>query len=256
MIQLKKYTFLTLSILFSFLFLTSCAEKKKDTSVLKVGVCADYKPFEYFEGGKIVGFDIDLFNDVAKRLGKTAVYEDMSFDAILGSLSAKRIDLSISSISITKDRQKNYDFTVPYLKGQYALIIKKDAAIKGLEDMANGTLGFQAGTTYESRFNKELKIQFPELKSQVMNKVPDLLQSLRADRISAILLGRSEASCIIKGADDMAKVDINFDTPGEEDPGIALPKESVLRADIDKILLEMEQDGTIETLKTKWKIEA
>jgi ABC-type amino acid transport substrate-binding protein len=254
--QFKKYTLLTLSILFGCLVLPSCNEKKKDNSVLKVGVCADYKPFEYFENGEIVGFDIDLFNEVAKRLSKTAIYEDMSFDAILGALTAKRIDLSISSISITNERQKNYDFSAPYLKGQYALIIKKDAAIKTLKDITTETLGFQAGTTYEARFNKEIKIQFPELKSQVMSKVPDLLQSLRAGRIAAILLGRSEAACIIKGADDIEKVDILFDTPGEEDPGIALPKESALRPAINKILLEMEQDGTIDTLKTKWKIEA
>lgn len=256
MIQFKKYTFLTISILFSVLFLTACAKKAKDSSVLKVGVCADYKPFEYFDDGKIVGFDIDLFDAIAKRLGTTASYEDMSFDAILAALTAKRIDLSISSISITKERQKNYDFSIPYLKGQYALIIKKDAAIKKLDDMASGTLGFQAGTTYEARFNQEIKIQFPTLKSQVMSKVPDLVQSLRADRISAILLGRSEASCIIKGADDLEKVDIIFDTQGEEDPGIALPKESALRPEINKILLEMEQDGTIEALKVKWKIES
>lgn len=256
MLSLLKHTKLALLSIFAIVIFTSCAEKKKDETVLKVGVCADYKPFEYFENGQIVGFDIDLFNEVAKRLGKTAVYEDMSFDAILGALTAKRIDVSISSISITKERSKNYDFTTPYLKGQYSLLINKGADIKTFDNFKDGTLGLQAGSTYEARYEKDLKKQYPDLKSQVMSKIPDLLQSLRADRISAILLGRSEASCIMNGAESISKVDIDFDTPGEEDPGIALPKGSALRADINQALLDMEQDGTIDKLKTKWKIEA
>ena len=60
----------------------------------------------------------------------------------------------------------------------------------------------------------------------------------------------------MKGSEGISKVDIDFDTPGEEDPGIALPKGSLLREDMNKVLLEMEKDGTISVLKTKWKIEA
>lgn len=256
MVSIINYTKLALFGLCAIVCLSSCGEKKKDTTVLKVGVCADYKPFEYFENGQIVGFDIDLFNEVAKRLGKTAVYEDMSFDAILGALTSKRIDVSISSISVTTERQKNYDFTTPYLKGQYSLLVKNDADIKTFDSFKDGILGLQAGSTYEARYEKELKNKYPGLTSQVMSKIPDLLQSLRADRVSAILLGRSEASCIMKGSEGIAKVDIDFDTPGEEDPGIALPKGSLLREDMNKVLLEMEKDGTISVLKTKWKIEA
>ncbi len=256
MVSFIKYAKLALLGLFSLTYLSSCGEKKKDTSVLKVGVCADYKPFEYFEEGQIVGFDIDLFDEIAKRLGKTAIYEDMSFDAILGGLTAKRIDVSISSISITKERQKNYDFTAPYLKGQYSLLIKKGTDITTFDNFKDGILGLQAGSTYEARYEQELKNKYPDLKSQVMSKIPDLLQSLRVDRISAILLGRSEASCIMQGSEGISKVDIDFDTPGEEDPGIALPKGSLLHEDINQALLAMEQDGTIDKLKTKWKIEA
>lgn len=256
MFSLIKHAKLALISICAIAVLTSCGGKKKDATVLKVGVCADYKPFEYFENGQIVGFDIDLFNEVAKRLGKTTVYEDMSFDAILGALTAKRIDVSISSISITKERQKNYDFTIPYLKGQYSLLVKSGTDIATFDDVKDGILGLQAGSTYEARYDKELQSKYPNLKSQVMSKIPDLLQSLRADRISAILLGRSEASCIEKSSEGISKVDVDFDTPGEEDPGIALPKGSALRADINKALLEMEQDGTIDGLKTKWKIEA
>jgi polar amino acid transport system substrate-binding protein len=157
---------------------------------------------------------------------------------------------------VTTERQKNYDFTTPYLKGQYSLLVKNDADIKTFDSFKDGILGLQAGSPYEARNEKELKNKYPGLTSQVMSKIPDLLQSLRADRVSAILLGRSEASCIMKGSEGISKVDIDFDTPGEEDPGIALPKGSLLREDMNKVLLEMEKDGTISVLKTKWKIQA
>ncbi|MDP2193289.1 MAG: ABC transporter substrate-binding protein [Alphaproteobacteria bacterium] len=237
------------------LIIVGCGAKKRDSDVLKVGVCADYKPFEFFEDGKIVGFDIDLFDEVAKRLGKTAQYEDMSFDAILGALNAGRIDASISSISITQERQKNYDFSIPYLKGEYALIVKKDSSCQSIKDISDQTIGFQAGTTYEARYENELKKAFPNLKAQVMQKIPDLLQTLRSGRIQAILVGRSEAACIIAGITDLKMVPIGFDTPGEEDPGIAFKKNSPLTPQVNQVLNDMEKDGTIKTLKKKWGIQ-
>lgn len=244
-----KFSKLMGVILAACTLLTACDEKKDGSGkTLTVGVSADYAPFEFFQNGEIVGFDIDLMNEVAKRLGKDVKFKDMSFDAILGSLSTQRIDAAISSITPTPERRKSIDFSKEYIQSNRVMLCKGTSTINSVSDLAEGTVGVQSGSTHEVYANKVLnKDVHVTVKS--LTRVPDLLQAMEIGNVSCLIMDNAEAAAILKSQANLKTISL----PGEvSSSAIGFPKNSPLTSQVDKILTEMEADGYLAKLKEKW----
>ena len=244
-----KFSKLMGVILAACTLLTACDEKKDGSGkTLTVGVSADYAPFEFFQNGEIVGFDIDLMNEVAKRLGKDVKFKDMSFDAILGSLSTQRIDAAISSITPTPERRKSIDFSKEYIQSNRVMLCKGTSTINSVSDLAEGTVGVQSGSTHEVYANKVLnKDVHVTVKS--LTRVPDLLQAMEIGNVSCLIMDNAEATAILKSQANLKTISL----PGEvSSSAIGFPKNSPLTSQVDKILTEMEADGYLAKLKEKW----
>ena len=109
-----------------------------------------YPPFEYKDDqGKLVGFDVDLGNEIGKRLGVKVRWDSLDWTAVLGSLESRKADLIISGMTITEERkQKGYAFTRPYfLSGQSIARRADDNSIQGLADLKTKTVAVQDETT-------------------------------------------------------------------------------------------------------------
>ena len=100
-----------------------------DASVLVMGTNATFKPFEYKEGGQVVGFDVDLAREIAKELGAELKIEDMSFDGLLPALEGGRIDIAVAGMSVTEERAKNALFSEPYYQATQRIIVPEDSKI-------------------------------------------------------------------------------------------------------------------------------
>lgn len=100
---------------------TSGAREVED--IIKVGTCADFAPFEYMENDKLLGFDIDLMNYIAARIGYGVEFVNMPFDKLIPSVVNGEVDCAISAITITKERESVIDYSIPYL---FANVIYKD----------------------------------------------------------------------------------------------------------------------------------
>ena len=83
--------------------------------IIKVGTCADFAPFEYMENDKMLGFDIDLMNYIAARIGYGVEFVNMPFDKLIPAVISGEVDCAISAITITKERESVIDFSNPYL---------------------------------------------------------------------------------------------------------------------------------------------
>ena len=106
-----------------------------------------YAPFAYFEGKKLTGFEVDLAEHLAQKMGLKFEWKTISFDALLTGLKQDRWDLVISSHGITPEREKAITFTAPhYCSG--AQVIARDASIQGAKDLAGKTVSAQTGTPY------------------------------------------------------------------------------------------------------------
>jgi polar amino acid transport system substrate-binding protein len=105
----------------------SVAYKKDETlkrdGVIRFGVNATFKPFEYYDKGRIVGIDIDLAQAICDRLGRNMEIVDMEFDAIITSVQAGKVDAGISGITVTEERKKNVSFSHPYAAVSQVVVV-------------------------------------------------------------------------------------------------------------------------------------
>jgi polar amino acid transport system substrate-binding protein len=116
-------------------------------------VCTDmpYEPFESMKGDKAIGFDIDLVDEVAKRLEVKPVIRDTDFDAIQSgdSLNSGDCDVAISAMTITGERARVLDFSSPYFDASQAMVVAKASGLGSLADLSGQKIGVQSGTTGE-----------------------------------------------------------------------------------------------------------
>lgn len=116
---------------------------------LKVGMEISYPPFEYYEGDKVLGFDPEVSAALAKRLGLTASFSDISFPNLILGLDAGRFDTIISGMYILPERLEKAD-AIPYAKTGAAIMVRSDAEKKPTtpEELCGMTVGLQQGTSW------------------------------------------------------------------------------------------------------------
>jgi len=129
--------------------LSGCVEETENKII--VGTSADYPPFEYVEGGKIVGFDIELITALLEELDYTVEVQDIGFDSLIPSLVNGKIDVIAAAMTITPEREEQIDFSDHYYNSNQSILIQADSDIQIEEDadLATLTIGAQTGTTGE-----------------------------------------------------------------------------------------------------------
>lgn len=136
------------------LMLGACGRGEKQTvldtnRVYKVGTTAEYPPFETLENGKIVGYDVDVIDAVAKKIGIKYEWKDMNFDGLISALQFKKIDIVIAGISSSPEREKVVNFSIPYHESKTAYIMNKNNPMT-MEELKGKTFGVDLGTSYET----------------------------------------------------------------------------------------------------------
>jgi ABC-type amino acid transport substrate-binding protein len=208
-----------------------------------------YPPFESSPKGRPRGFDIDLMNEIGKRAGFEVEYENVRFDTILRGLDTDLFDAAISAMTITEDRERQIDFSDPYFNADQALLVASASGVQSIEDLAEGPVGVQAGSTGQ--------IKAEELRDgeQIGEIVPyrtigEAFAALEHGKIEGVIYDLSAAHRKILESDG----EIRFAEPistGEQ-YGIAFPKDSPLVDPVNQALAEIKDDGTYEKLYKKW----
>ncbi|WP_028228333.1 ABC transporter substrate-binding protein [Paraburkholderia ferrariae] len=229
------------------------AAHAKDWSTVRFGVDASYAPFESkAPDGKLVGFDIDLGNEICKRLNAKCVWVEQDFDGMIPALKAKKFDGVLSSMTITPQRAEQIAFSAKLFNTPTRLVAKKGSNLQPTADSLKGkSVGVEQGTIQET-YAKE------NWAPKGVNVVPYQNQDqVYADLIS----GRLDAAL-----QDEVQADLGFlKTPrgagfvfaGKEIPtgaaAIGLRKEDTdLKAKIDKAIADMIKDGTYKKIESKY----
>src|SRR6202008_378773 len=122
--------------------------------VLNVGAYPTNPPFEYKnESGTFEGFEVDIVNEAAQRIGMTTDIAGLGFQALFAATTSKRIDVAISSITITPERLKSQSFTQPYYDADRGVAAKESSSIKNLADLKGKSVGVLSGSTGEKWVN-------------------------------------------------------------------------------------------------------
>jgi arginine/lysine/histidine transporter system substrate-binding protein len=253
---MKKIMGLFLLMILAVGVLAACGESKDanagDKKTLVMATSADYAPFEYIESDKsdeIIGFDVDLANAIAGKLGYEVEVKDMDFGGLIQSLKSGQADFVLAGMTPTEKRKKNVDFSDIYYTAQHMVISKKDSAIATVEDLEGKTVGVQLGSIQEGKaqeINETVTISVEN-----RNRIPELIQELKAGRFDAIIIEDTVAKGYLDKEADLTNFTLS-DDPEEAGSAIAFPKDSELTEKFNKELQKMKENGELQELIVKW----
>jgi len=223
-------------------------DKVKQSGSLTFALTGKYPPFSFInEGGQLQGFDVDIGNQIAKKIGVKAVPVTTAWDGIVGGLLAGKYDAIIGSMAITDERLKAVDFTVPYYHSGAQLFVQKNSKVESVEQLRGKVLGVTLGETYETW----LRTNHPEIQVKTYKGLPDILIDLQNGRIDGFVTDKIAGLLTIRDKRIDAKPVGALLYP--EQVGIAVRKDSpALRAAINAALREISADGTFRNVSMKW----
>jgi len=228
----------------------------------KLVYCSDISgpPLGYYdESGKPVGVEVDLGNELAKRLGVTAVWNNTAFDGIIPALQAKHCDAILSQLIDKPARHEVVDF-VDYMKASESLLVSKGnpKGIKSLADLSGKKIAVENGTTIQTMLDAQNK-KFtdagqPVAAVVVYPKDTDALQALQFKQVDAYGTTLESSSYYISKAPDVFEV--GGDPFAQVAVGIALRKdEKDLTEALGKALAAIKADGTYDKILAQWKLQ-
>lgn len=235
------------------LLLAGCGkeEPKSAGNSIHVVTHANWNPFEYMQNGEIVGFDIDLTREAAKRAGLTMDLTDAGWEALFEQIRSHQADMAVSGITITPERQASYLFSKPYFMSRQAILVKEGADIHSAKDLMEGKeVAVQNGSTGQEALEKLMGKNHPAIK-----KTPMSIQMLIGGQVDALVGDETSVKAIMAQYPEQ-HLSIVYDdeafTP--EYFGMLYPKDTGadLQKKMDAALEAMIQDGTYGKIYEKW----
>jgi polar amino acid transport system substrate-binding protein len=223
--------------------------------------CSDlaFPPMEFLEGSEPVGADIDIGNEVAERIGRTAEFTNIGFDGIIAALQSDLCDAIISGMNNTPERAEQVDF-VNYLFVGPSLVVQvgNPEGITSLETLCGHAAGSQVGSTNLDTLNEANEACIAAGKEGIdVTGFPadtDGILALKADRIDAYETDSPVAAYYI--AQDPQSFEFGGPAIDALPVGIALRKDSTeLRDQIQAAIDEMYADGTMMEILEKWQLQ-
>ena len=222
---------------------------------LILGLDDTFPPMGYRDENtnEIVGYDIDLAREVAARLGVTLVCQPISWDAKELELSSGKIDCIWNGMSITDERKESMSMSLPYMNNQIVMVAKDSSGFQSIEDMKGADIGVQSGSFAEEVL--ETYEEYADFYASV-NVLPydeylTALMDLQQGGVQGVLIDLVVAEYRIAGLQDDSLIII--DSLEDDLFGIGFRKsDAALRDKVNEILIEMENDGTITEISTKW----
>ncbi len=251
---MKKTQYLSLLLMFTLLFVVNSvafAENSlksiKERGYILVGTNPEYPPFELInEKGKLVGFDIDLFEAMAKEIGIKVKWHQLGFETIIGALKSTQIDAAISGLSVTEERRKHVEFSDPYYLSGQVVVVLEESPLKSLKELKGKRASAGIGTigAYAAEKIDGVTVITPE-----------------SNALAFMMLRNNSADVVVA---DIPVADAYIRRGGFRQLGKPLSFEEIaigftkgnteLAKAFNVALAKVKADGTYEKLLIKWKI--
>ncbi|MCI5703081.1 MAG: ABC transporter substrate-binding protein [Erysipelotrichaceae bacterium] len=224
--------------LFLLVFLTACGKNDKQ---LIVATEAGFAPYEYYEAGEIVGVDIDIAREIAKKLNKELVIKDVAFDSIINEVKSGKADIGAAGISYDAERALEVDFSINYTTSNQVVIVKKDGNIKKISDIKDQKIAVQLGTIADSYLTKN----FPDVELVREKKYLAAIEDLKSNKCEAVVMDELPAKAILKNNPSLVILDgwLTSDSYGM----IVKKGNKELLEVINEVLKELSEQGKIDS---------
>lgn len=224
-------------------------EKIQEKGVIVVGTSPDYPPFETIDDkGNIVGFDIDLADEIASTLGVKVEVKQMSFETIVTAVQSGQVDIGISCFSVTDERKENVDMSDPYLVSGQVIVTTADSGVKGVEDLKSEKVAAGLGSTCEQAANTIEGAEVVSLDDFNMGFI-----MAKNGTVKAVVAD-------ITVAKDYVEKDSDYVIVGEplsyEETSVIVKKgNDALTSAINEAIAKAEESGKIDEIKKAWGVE-
>lgn len=215
---------------------------------LIVGTNPEFPPFEYVgDSGEIEGFDVELMNEIGKRLGYEVEFKSMEFKSLIGAMESGSIDAVAAGMSVTEERKLAVDFSDTYFNAsQYIIVNKENQEIKKASDLTGKVVGVQEGTTGDVYLTDNVKTQ----NIKRFKKGIDAVLDLKNGGCDAVFIDAQVAMDFVAANEDQL-VCFSGGIDSEE-YAVAFPKGSELVSKVNEAIAEMRADGTYKTIYDKY----
>ena len=246
-LKFLKKTLIMKKIRYIFLlcFIFSGCNIESNADIIKFAISAEYPPFEFQKNKEFQGFDIELAKMIGEKLDKKVQFENMQFSTIMPAVQNGTVDAAISTITITKERKNNFDFSDSYYKESLSMISAKSQLIENQDQMKDKKIATQLGSTMETWLKENAKNS--EIISMDNNN--QAIEALKAGHVDGVLVDGVQAVAFSSKNSNLDHVAI---AKSENGYGIAFKKGSKLKDEVNKVLKTLKESGEIEKLKKKW----
>lgn len=260
-----------LALGFSALAMTSVAhagatlDRVLEKKAMVVATNSGWPPQSYLDdNNEMVGFDIDVSREIAKRLGVEVSFETPDWATLTGGRWQGRYDLGVGSVTPTKARAQVIDFVGIYYFSPYVYVLHKDSTAKSVDDLKGKVIGVETATTSEDFINRKLEIDAPglppieyklepgEVRTFADSMLPfDDLRLGDGVRLDAVIAPEQTALNAIKNGYPLRVLDGDY---AFREPLVVIAEkvDPEWTAKVGGIIEEMKKDGTLATLTTKW----
>lgn len=217
-----------------------CGCSQRNDNSLRMITEAAFPPYEFMRGCEIVGIDIEICRAVAEHLGREFKSETVEFDSVIPALVSGKADIAAAGITVTEDRKKNVDFSIPYVTTGIVVVYKGSNPFTTVEDLKGKKIGVQSGSTSETYVLEQLKQQPERYRSAV-----EAVAALKAGRVDFAIADIDPAKSCVKNEADLTISDFI----STEDYAVAIAKgHPELVEAVNETIRQIKADGRL----AKW----
>lgn len=225
-------------LLFLGIFLLSGCGKNEDELIMVTE--AGFAPYEYYEGGEIVGVDIDIANEIAKSLGKKLIIKDIAFDSIINEVKTGKADFGAAGISYSEERAKQVDFTINYSTSKQVVLVRTNNILSSFNELNNKKIAVQLGSVGDTYATKN----YPSASIVRQKKYLAAIQDLVDSKVDAVIMDELPAKEILKNYTSLSLMDGYLTS---DSYGMVIKKGNTeLLDNINDVLKKLKDNGKIE----------
>ena len=224
----------------------ACGGNGGEKEKLVMATNAEFPPYEYVEGDKIVGIDAEIAALIAEKLGMELEIVDVAFDSIIPGVQSGKYDMGMAGLTVNEERLEKVNFSTSYATGIQAVIVKDGSDIKSIDDLAGKKIGVQTSTTGDIYATGD----YGEDAITRYDNGAVAVQALLADKVDCVIIDNEPAKSYVAANEGLKVLDTEYTV---EDYAICFAKEDTeLKDKVDGALKELIADGSVKAVIEKY----
>ena len=213
---------------------------------LTMATNAEFPPYEYYEGEKVVGIDAEVAEKIAEKLGLELEIKDVSFDSIIPGVQSGKYDMGMAGMTVTDERKRSVNFSDSYATGIQSVIVKEDSKIASIDDLKGKKIGVQTATTGDIYASDD----YGEDNVKRYENGAAAVAALTANKVDCVIIDNEPAKSYVEANKGLKILETEY---AVEDYAICFSKDSEeLQKKVNDALNELKKDGSIQKIVDKY----